>query len=124
MSVSERPSRLRRWAGWLPLLLFLGLSLAGYRWWTDRLKQSPVAEVHARFLDFMAERSPKARAYRSAYAARFGRDSVASEHFEQVCAAMLGLAVEDHVDPGEHSRPMAERCRALGRKYPGTALPQ
>ena len=102
-------------SGWLPLLAFFPVALVGYRRWTDRLRQSPVAEVHARFLDFVAERSPKARAYRSGYHGRFARDSVASEHFEQVCAVMHRLAVEDNADPADHSSPMAKRCKGLGR---------
>lgn len=118
-----RPSRLRRAVGWVPLLAFCGLSLVGYRWWSDHLRQSPVAEVHARYLDFLAERSAQASAYRDAYYGKFGRDSVASEHFEQVCATMLRLALQDQVDPAAHSAPMAPRCSALGRKYPGLGLP-
>jgi len=71
----------------------------------------------------MAERSPKARDYRLGYEAKFGRDNVASEHFEQVCAAMVRLAVEDQVDPAAHSSLMAKGCSGFARKYPGTALP-
>jgi len=117
-------SWLRRWIGWVPLLAFFLVALAGYRIWTDKLKQSPVAEVHAQFLDFVAERSPKARAYRSGYYSKFARDSVASEHFEQVCAAMYRLAVEDKVNPADHSSLMANGCKGLGRKHPSTELPR
>ena len=119
----ESATRFRRWLGWLPLLVLCGASLVGYRIWTDRLKQSPVVAVHADFLDFMAGRSPKAMAYRLGYYKKFERDSVASEHFEQVCAAMYSLAVEDQIDPAEHSAMMAKGCRAFGRKHPGTQLP-
>lgn len=114
---------MRQWIGWVPLLALCAFSLVGYQLWTDKLKQSPVDPVHARFLDFMAERSPKARDYRLSYETKFGRDSVASEHFEQVCAAMHGLAVEDKVDPAAHSSLMAKGCRGFARKYPGAALP-
>ena len=116
-------SRFRQWIGWLPLLALCAFALVGYRLWTDKLKQSPVDPVHARFLDFMSERSPKARDYRLGYEAKFGRDNVASQHFEQVCAAMVRLAVEDKVDPAAHSSLMAKGCRAFSRKHPGTALP-
>jgi hypothetical protein len=119
----EAVSRFRQWIGWLPLLAFCLFALVGYRVWTDKLKQSPVDPVHARFLDFMAERSPKARAYRLGYEQNFGRNSVASEHFEQVCAVMYRLAVEDKVDPAAHSSLMAKGCKAFGRKHPGTSLP-
>jgi hypothetical protein len=121
---AERVSRYGRWVGWIPLLALCVVPLAGYRIWTDRLKQSPVAEVHARFLDFMAGRSPRAQAYRIDYYSKFERDSVASEHFEQVCAAMYSLAVEDKLDPADYSTMMAKGCKAFGRRYPGTELPQ
>jgi hypothetical protein len=117
-------SRFRRWVGWLPLLALCAGSLVGYRVWTDRLKQSAVADVHAQFLDFMAGHSPKALAYRIDYYKKFERDSVASQHFEQVCASMYSLAVEDKVNPADHSTMMAKGCKAFGRKYPGTALPR
>jgi len=120
---AEGDSRFRRWIGWIPLVALCVFSLAGYRFWTDRLKQSPVADVHARFLDFMAGRSPKALAYRIDYYHKFERDSVASEHFEQVCAAMYSLAVQDKLDPADYSTAMAKGCKAFGRKYPGTELP-
>lgn len=121
---AEGGSRFRRWVGWVPLLALCLVSLVGYRVWTDRLRQSPVADAHARFLDFMADRSPKALAYRIDYYKKFERDSVASEHFEQVCAAMYRLAVADKVNPADHSSLMANGCRTFGRKHPGTDLPR
>jgi hypothetical protein len=117
------PSRLRRWLGWLPLLVFGLVMVIGYRVWTDRLEASPITAAHAGFLDFMAENSPKARDYRNRYYAKFGRQSVASKHFEQVCAAMLRSAVDDNVDPAQHSAPMANGCKSRGRRYPGVELP-
>lgn len=116
-------SRWKGLAGWLPLLALAALSLAGYRYWTDRLKDSPVAPVHAAFLDHLAAQSEQARRYRQAYADRFGRDSVASRHFEQVCAAMVAAAQRDGVDPAAYSEPMARSCRSVGRKFASGALP-
>jgi len=87
------------------------------------MEQSGVTEVHASFLNFMAERSPKAREYRSSYYRKFGRDSVASKHFEQVCAVMYRSALDDNVSPSEHSELMAKGCKAFGRKHPTLELP-
>jgi hypothetical protein len=119
----HRQSRFRSWAGWLPLLGFVGAVLVGYRLWSDQMEQSRITEVHASFLNFMAERSPKAREYRSSYYRKFGRDTVASKHFEQVCAVMYRSARSDNVDPSEHSELMAKGCRAFGRKHPSAELP-
>jgi hypothetical protein len=105
------------------LLGFGAAVLVGYRVWTDKLEDSPVIEVHAGFLNFMAERSPKAREFRSRYYAKFGRNSVASKHFEQVCAVMYRAALDDNVDPTQHSELMAKGCRAFGRKHPTSELP-
>jgi hypothetical protein len=120
----DRQSRVRRWIGWIPLVAFGLAVLIGYRLWTDRLEQSPVAEVHAGFLDFMAEHSPKAREYRNEYYRKFGRSNVASRHFEQVCAAMHAAAVDDNVDPSAYSNPMAAACKSRGRKYLRGELPR
>src|SRR5688572_3387885 len=115
--------RLRSWLGWLPLLVFGLVSVVGYRVWTDRLEASPVTADHARFLDFIAEHSPQARDYRSRYYAKFGRPDIASKHFEQVCAAMVRAALDDRVDPAEHSAAMTRGCRSRGRRFPGLELP-
>jgi hypothetical protein len=117
-------TRLRRWASWIPLL---GLGLAGvvgYRYWTDALEEAPVAEVHAGFLNFMAENSSKAQEYRDLYYKKFGRESVASKHFEQVCAAMYKSAVADNVSPERYSEPMARDCKAFARRHPPGELPR
>jgi hypothetical protein len=116
-------ARVRSWLSWVPLLT-LGLAgIIGYRLWTDKLEQSPVAEPHSAFLNFMVEHSPNAREYRNRYYRKFGRDSVASKHYEQVCAAMVRSTVDDGVDPATHSEPMANVCKSLGRKYPPGELP-
>jgi hypothetical protein len=114
---------IRAVVGWVPVLAFAGLTLTGYRLVTDRLKDAPVEPVHARFLEFLAVESAQAGTYRSRYDAKFSRDTVASKHFEQVCAAMLAAALRDQVDPSRHSAPIARSCRALVRKFPSDALP-
>ena len=120
---NERHSRLRSWVGWVPLLGLGFAGIIGYRVWTDKLEQSPVAEVHAGFLNFMADHSPTARAYRNLYYKKFERESIASKHFEQVCAAMYQSTVDDSVDPESYSELMAKGCKSFGRKYPPGELP-
>ena len=121
--VSSRQSLLRRLVGWIPLVSLGLVAVIGYRVWTDKLEWSPVTKDHAGFLDFMAEHSPNARQYRSRYLQKFGRESVASRHFEQVCAAMVASAVADNVDPTRYSEPMTRGCKIRGRKYARGELP-
>ena len=114
---------LRSALGWLALVAFAGLTLVGFRLVTDQLKDAPVEVAHARFLDFLAAESAQAQAYRTRYYQKFGRHSVASKHFEQVCAAMTVAAGRDGVDASRYSAPMSRACRSLARKYVPDALP-
>jgi hypothetical protein len=116
-------ARLRSLIGWIPILAFAGLTLLALRQWTDTMEVTSVEPTHAKFLDFLATESVRASAYRGSYYAKFQRETVASKHFEQVCAAMLTAALQDDVDPTNYSAPMARRCRAVGKKYPPAALP-
>ena len=120
----DSQAHLRSWLSWVPLLALAVAGIIGYRMWTDRLEQSPVAEVHAGFLNFMAEHSPRAQEYRHLYYRKFGRESVASKHFEQVCAAMLNSAIADGAQPAKYSEPMTKGCQSFARKYPLGALPE
>ena len=70
-----------------------------------------------------ASESAQAQAYRTRYYQKFGRHSVASKHFEQVCAAMTVAAGRDGVDANRYSAPMSRACRSLARKYVPDALP-
>jgi hypothetical protein len=87
-------------------------------------KNPPVEEVHAGFLNFMAENSSKAHEYRDLYYKKFRRESVASKHFEQVCAAMYQSAVADNVNPERYSEPMARGCKSFGRRHLPGELPR
>jgi len=58
-----------------------------------------------------------------AYNAKFGRETVASRHFEQVCGVMTRLAQAEGVNPAAYSGEMAAACRQLGGYYPGDELP-
>ena len=122
-STGPRRSVLKEIVGWAPLLIFLAACLIGYRLWAQKMEVSPVATVHQEFLAFLAARSPGAKAYQERYFSKFGRDSVASKHFEQVCAAMFSLAVQDGVDPARHSAPSARARRSFSKKYAPGALP-
>ena len=122
-TITRPKSLLREAAGWAPLVLFVTACLVGYRHWSDKMEASPVAPVHANFLDFMAAQSTAAQAYRQLYFQKFGRDSVASKHFEHVCASMVTLAAQDGVDPARHSQPSARACKAFAKKYALGTLP-
>jgi hypothetical protein len=123
-STGPQRSLFKEIVGWAPLLIFLAACLIGYRLWAEKMEVSPVATVHQEFLAFMATRSSAAKAYQDSYFNKFGRDSVASKHFEQVCAAMFALAMQDGVDPARHSAPSARACRSFARKYSAGALPE
>jgi hypothetical protein len=122
-ATGPRKSVFKEIVGWAPLLLFLAACLIGYRLWAQKMEASPIAAVHQKFLEFMATRSASAKEYQETYFRKFGRDSVASKHFEQVCAAMFSLAVQDGVDPARHSAPSARACRSFAKKYAAGALP-
>ncbi|RYF01230.1 MAG: hypothetical protein EOO32_04705 [Comamonadaceae bacterium] len=98
--------------------------LVGLRLWTDYQLDSPIAPEYAEFLDVLAEHSPQARAYRASYRHHFGRDAVASRHFEQVCATMLRMAESDGAAVPPKDTAMADGCRHLIPKYSGEALPR
>lgn len=114
----------RRWAWPLGALAVFGTVLAGFRTWTDYQLQAPIAEEYVEFLDLLSQQSAQARAYEASYRHHFGRDTVASRHFEQVCATMLRMAESDGATVPERDAAMASGCRKLMTHYAGDALPR
>jgi hypothetical protein len=86
------------WQTWRHLIV-LGGFLVGYviffQFWSAWRADLPVVPEYGRYIDYLTSHSPKAKRYAGDYFREHGRDSVASKHFEHVCAAMTGLAVED-----------------------------
>lgn len=114
----------RRWAFALSAAVGIAAVLVGLRLWTDHQLDAPIDVEYAAFLDVLAQRSAQARGYRASYRHHFGRDAVASRHFEQVCATMLRMAESDGAAvPSSHAA-MADGCRRLIPKYAGDALPR
>lgn len=120
---APKPSFLRQWGVLIAFGVLAVGTLVGFRTWTEAKAQAPVTREYAGFLDYMAERSPQAREYRQTYYRKFARDTVASQHFEQVCAVMHRVALDEGAEPGKYSEHMSRGCEQLARIYIGTELP-
>lgn len=114
----------RRW-GWRAgaVVAAVGL-LIGFRMWLDHQLNAPVHEHFRSYLDALAAQSPNARAYRDNYYFHFSRDSVATRHFEQVCAVMTRMAQAEGANPELLSSPMARSCGKQARLHGGDGLPR
>lgn len=86
------------WREWRHLIV-LGSCVVGFaiffQFWFRHQENQPIVVEYSRYLDYLVARSPKAKSYAFEYFRTHDRDTVASKHFEHVCAAMTGLAVED-----------------------------
>jgi len=120
---SSPKSFLREWG----LLIGFGVVMAGsivsYRLWTEHKANAAVVAPYREYLDDLAQGSTKASAYRQSYFQAFQRDTIASKHFEQVCAVMTRLAESDKVNTDRKSPEMGYGCRRLGRFYTEDDLP-
>ncbi|MET3373658.1 hypothetical protein ABIC89_002720 [Variovorax boronicumulans] len=113
MAMQSTRAFLRNWG----LLVLFGVSIlatfALFRVWTEHQADQPVIEPYQHYLNEVAAQSKSARKYLENYFARYERQSVASQHFEPVCASVTTLADRDGVDPEIVSMPMARACRML-----------
>lgn len=114
---------IRQWGVLVAFGVFAVCALIGFRYWTDYQADQPVIKPYGGYLAHLASGSVAAKSYLQAYNAKFGRDTVASRHFEQVCSVMTRLAQAEGVDPAEYSRDMAAACRQLAGYYPAGELP-
>ncbi|AYM95639.1 hypothetical protein EAG14_05400 [Acidovorax sp. 1608163] len=99
---------------WGPLIAFGIVVLAllvGWRLWTDHMAQAPVEAKYAEYLSALAEHSESARELLERYQKRYERNTIASKHFEAMCAAMTEFAQDDGVDPDSFSQGIADTCR-------------
>lgn len=114
---------IRQWGLLVAFGVFAIGTLVGFRYWTDHQADQPVIPPYGGYLEHLATGSAAARSYRLAYNAKFGRETVASRHFEQVCGVMTRLAQADGVNPAAYSSEMATGCRQFADYYPGDELP-
>ena len=101
------------WHEWSHLIV-LGGVIVGFSLffplWAHYRADLPIVPEYARYLDYLSGHSPKAKQYADTYYREHGRDTVASKHFEHVCAAMSGLAVGDGFTLKDYPDFPAEWC--------------
>ena len=117
-------SFLRKWGMLIAFALFAVAAFVLFRYWTEGKANEPVVKEYAAFLDHMAEGSSNAKAYRDRYYLQFGRTSVASRHFEQVCGAMYQQATMQGAAVRSYSEHMAQACKQFAQSYGSEALPK
>ncbi len=86
------------WAQWRHLIVlgsFLIAYMIGFRYWSTYQADQPIVADYQRYVTYLVEHSPKARAYEETYFKEQNRLTIASRHFEHVCAVMTALAIED-----------------------------
>jgi hypothetical protein len=115
------------WQEWRHLIV-LGGGVVGFSLlfplWAHYRANLPVVPEYRRYLDYLTSHSPKARGYAEAYYREHSRDTVASKHFEHVCAAMTGLAVEDGFTLKDYPDFPAEWCHERSAYFSEFLQPQ
>ena len=101
------------WHEWRHVIVLVsvivGFSLL-FPLWAHYRADLPIVIEYSRYLDFLSGHSPKAKHYAETYYREHARDTVASKHFEHVCAAMTGLAVQDGFTLKDYPGFPAEWC--------------
>lgn len=86
------------WQEWRQLIV-LGSVIVGFSLlfplWAHYRADLPIVIEYSRYIEYLTTHSPKAKHYADIYYAEHGRSTIASKHFEHVCAAMTGLAIQD-----------------------------
>lgn len=85
----------REWRHLIVLGSFILCYMVGFKYWATWQADQPIVNDYRRYLDYLAAHSPQAAAYEREYHRTKQRDSVASRHFEHVCAVMTALAAEE-----------------------------
>lgn len=114
------------WQRWRPLIAmgsFLLVFLIGFRYWADWKADQPIVIEYRQYLDFLVQRSPQAAAYQQRYFKAQVRETVASRHFEHVCAVMTGLAALDGFTLQEYPAYPALWCQEKSAFYNDVLLP-
>lgn len=115
------------WQEWRHLIV-LGSVVVGFSLlfplWAHYRANLPIVPEYGRYLDYLISHSPKARSYADAYYREQHRDTVASKHFEHVCAAMTGLAVEDGFTLKDYPDFPAEWCHDRSAYFSEFLQPQ
>ncbi len=115
------------WHEWHHLLVlgsFVVASVVFFQFWFRYQENQPIVIEYSRYLDYLSGRSGKAGQYASEYFRTHGRDTVASRHFEHVCAAMTGLAVEDGFTLADYPDFPAEWCHQRSAYFSEFLQPQ
>jgi uncharacterized protein YifE (UPF0438 family) len=112
--LSDPPKKpLSRLRGPLGALAVVVVVFGGARLAIDHAADEPIEEGYAKYVNAVAASSPSANAYLERYYARYKRRTVASRHFESVCAEVTTAADRDRFDPERVSQLMARTCRTL-----------
>ena len=115
------------WDEWRHLIV-LGSFVVGavvfFQFWFRYQENQPIVIEYRRYLDYLSGHSSKARQYEAEYFRAHSRDTVASKHFEHVCAAMTGLAVEDGFTLADYPDFPAEWCHQRSAYFSEFLQPQ
>ena len=120
----SNPSFFKKWGVLIVFAVLAAGTFVGFRAWTESKARAPIATEYAGFVAYLAEQSTDARDYLQTYNKKFSRNTVASQHFEQVCGVMHRLAVGQGVEPAKHSELMSRGCEQFSRAFAGRALPE
>lgn len=115
------------WHDWHHLIVlgsFVVASVVFFQFWFRYQENQPIVTEYSRYLDYLSEHSPKASRYAATYFNEHGRATVASKHFEHVCAAMTGLAVEDGFTLTQYPDFPAEWCHQRSAYFSEFLQPQ
>lgn len=127
MLSSSLDSFRRVWRDWNHLIV-LGSCVVGsvifLQFWFRYQENLPIVIEYSRYLDYLTGHSPKANQYEAEYFRTHQRDTVASKHFEHVCAAMTGLAVEDGFTLADYPGFPAEWCHHRSAYFSEFLQPQ
>jgi predicted negative regulator of RcsB-dependent stress response len=121
--MEQKKTFFQQWGGVLIFAVVATCGLLGFRLWTDFQSNEPVFAGYQAYLDELASRSTSAKKYREDYHALFERKTIASKHYEQVCAVMTRLAKAQGGEPEKISQKMADGCIQFGSYYITDDLP-
>jgi hypothetical protein len=121
---NERPGIWRKWHHLIVLGCFVVIYMIGFKFWATYQADLPIVDVYRSYLDYLDSRSPKAQAYEATYFREKGRDTIASRHFEHLCAVMTALAIEDGYLPTDYTDIPAPWCYERSVHYSEFLQPQ
>lgn len=103
---------------WGVLIAFAAVGIAaigGFRMWTEHQADQPIVEPYKAYVAGLAAASPRAADFLKRYQAVYGRDTVMSKHYLQMCAVMTRVAAEEGAHPEKIHAGQAGTCSAMAQ---------